>query len=74
MRSIYFDRGSVAPIADSALEDLRIASAILAAAASAAESELATRTWSPDIRAAASSVQEIILACNAFETALAGRR
>lgn len=71
MRSIYFDRGS-APIADSALEDLRLASAILVAAASAAEAELATRTWSPDVRAAAASVQGIIRACNSFETAVAG--
>jgi hypothetical protein len=70
MRSIYFDRGS-APIANNALEDLRLASAILVAAASAAEAELATRTWSPDVRAAASSVLEIIRACNRFETAVA---
>jgi hypothetical protein len=72
MRSIYFDRGSVAPIADNALEDLRLASAILLAAASAAEEELTTQVWSPGVRAAAASVQGIIKACNAFETAVAG--
>jgi hypothetical protein len=70
MRSIYFDRGSVAPSADNAVEDLRLASAILLAAASAAEAEIATHTWSPGVRAAASSVQGIIKACNAFETAI----
>jgi hypothetical protein len=74
MRSIYFDRGSVAPIADNAVEDLRLASAILAAAASAAEAELAAQVCSPGVLAAAASVQEIIKACNAFETAVAGRR
>jgi hypothetical protein len=71
MRSIYFDRGSAAPIADNALEDVRLASAILLAAASAAEADLAARTWSPGVLAAAASVQEIIKGCNAFETAVA---
>jgi hypothetical protein len=70
MRSIYFDRGAVSPTADNALEDLRLASAILLAAASAAEAEIATHTWSPGVRAGASSVQGIIKACNAFETAI----
>jgi hypothetical protein len=74
MRSIYFDRGSVAPIADSALEDLRLASAILLAAASAAEVELSTQVLSPGVRAASGPLGRIIRSCNELETALAGRK
>jgi hypothetical protein len=74
MRSIYFDRGSVAPIADNALEDARLASAILLAAAWAAEAELAAQVWSPLVLAAAGPLERIIKACNAFETAVAGGR
>jgi hypothetical protein len=72
MRSIYFDRGSVAPIADNAVEDLRLASAILLAASVAAEEELSTQVVSPGVRAAAASVQDIIKGCNSFEAAIAG--
>ena len=72
MRSIYFDRGSVAPIADNALEDVRLASAILLAAASAAEAALADQVWSPGVLAAAGPLQKIIQGCNAFEAAIAG--
>jgi hypothetical protein len=71
MRSVYFDRGSVAPSADNAVEDLRLASAILVAAASAAEAELATHTWSPGVLAAARPLGKIIKACNELEAALA---
>jgi chorismate-pyruvate lyase len=71
MRNIYFDRGSVAPIADHALEDVRLASAILLAAASAAEAELAAHAWSPGVLAAARPLGKIIKACNELEAALA---
>jgi hypothetical protein len=71
MRSIYFDRGAVSPIANNALEDLRLASAILVAAASAAEAELAAHTWSPGVLAAARPLGKIIKACNELEAALA---
>jgi hypothetical protein len=71
MRSIYFDRGSVAPSADNAVEDLRLASAILVAAASAAEAELAAHAWPPGVLAAARPLGKIIKACNELEAALA---
>jgi hypothetical protein len=70
MRSIYFDRGS-APIANNALEDVRLASAILLGAASAAEAELAAHAWSPGVLAAARPLGKIIKACNELEAALA---
>ena len=71
MRSIYFDRGAVSPTADNALEDVRLASAILLAAASAAEVELAARAWSPGVLAAARPLGKIIKACNELEAVLA---
>jgi hypothetical protein len=73
MRSIYFDRGAVSPTADNALEDVRLASAILLGAASAAEAELAAHAWSPGVLAAARPLGRIIKACNELEAALAGR-
>lgn len=75
MRLVTFDMGSGADPSTSAssgqVEDIRLAVAILAGAASAAEAEIAAHALPPGVLAAARPLGKIIKACNELEAALA---
>jgi hypothetical protein len=83
---ILIDRGDGPVVAGTAInarvEDVRIAACLLVGAASAAEAEIASSGvagraathWSAEALSAAGPLEKIIKACNAFETAVAGRR
>jgi hypothetical protein len=80
MRSIRLEAFSRS--APNALEDVRLAAALLVGAATKAEAELASTGvagraathWSREALAAAGPLGKIIRSCNELETALAGRR
>ena len=54
------------------VQDVRLAAALLAGAASAAEAEIAGAAFATEALATAGPLLRIIKACRAFETAVAG--